>query len=119
MQMEQSLKFINKVNEEEAKEAFHVLASSLIFDSSYNTKAELHNKSIFISFLSTILEEALRNNVVKSKQERLKLIKLLDKLKQQKEAVEFAKGNEVNLQIAAERLGKKAQSAFSNPNIAE
>lgn len=119
MQMEKSLKFINKVDEQEAKEVFHVLASSLIFDSSYNTKAELHDKSIFISFFSRILEEAMQNNVVKSKQDRLKVIKFLDKLKQQKEAVEFAKGNEVNLKIAAERLGKKVQSAFSTPNIRE
>lgn len=44
----------------------------------------------------------------KSKEERLQAIKQLDKIKQEDISKDIA-----NLKLAAERLGRKAQSAFS------
>lgn len=115
MHKEQTIEFVNEVNEKEAGDVLQVLISSLIFDSSKNTRADLEGKGIFISFFSSALENAMHNDVVKSKQDRLKVIKFLDKLKQQTIAIEFAKGDKGNLKIAAQRLGRKAQSSFSSP----
>ena len=104
--------FVNEVNEKEANEALHVLASSLMIDPSSYEKDELEEKGIFISFFSRLLEKVMEKDVIKSKEDRLKIIKFLDQLKQQKTSVAFAKGNKVNFEIAAERLGRKAQSSF-------
>ncbi len=114
MPSKNTLEFVNKKNEEETKEVFEVLLSSLIFDSNRNTKQDFKFKSFFFFVCSRLVEEVMQNDLLKSKKERLKFIKFLDKLNQQKEAIEFADANEFALKIAAERLGRKAQSAFSN-----
>ena len=114
MTSQESIKFINKVSKKEAEDILQILISSLIFDSSKNVKDDLTSKGIFISFFSVALENVMHNDVVKSKQDRLKVIKFIDKLKQQESAIDFVKGDRTNLQIAAERLGRKAQSSFSS-----
>ena len=58
------------------------------------------------------IEKKLNN----SKQDKLELINLMDKLNMQKELLELLKENvsHEKLQLAADRLGKKAQSSFKN-----
>jgi hypothetical protein len=116
MRTVQTIPFVNEVNEKEAQAVFHVLSSSIIFDSSTNTKDDLNDISTMVSFFSRALEKIMQSHLVKSKSDRLKVIKFIDKLKQQTNAIELAKGKKVDLQIAAERLGRKAQSSFSSAN---
>ena len=112
-----TVQFENKVDKKETQDVLNVIASSLIFDSSTNTEDDFEGISVFVSFFSRALEEVMQSDVVKSKPDRLKVIKFIDKLKQQKYAIELAKGNKIDLQIAADRLGRKAQSSFGSANI--
>lgn len=116
MNTTENIEFVNEVNKEVAHDVLDVLVSSLIFDSTTNTKEDMEGMSVFISFLNRALEQVIQTDVVKSKQDRLKVIKFMDQLKQQQNAFEIARGNKTNLRIAAERLGRKAQSAFSTPH---
>ena len=104
----------NKVSKKDMNDVFHILSSSILIDSINTNKSELKARNVFISFFSNALEEVMRVNVVKSKSDRLKVIKLLDKLQAQRETIELANSNPIHLQIAAERLGKKVQSAFTS-----
>ena len=52
MTTQETIKFVNKVNKEEAEDILQILISSLIFDSSKNTLYDLTSKEIFISFFS-------------------------------------------------------------------
>lgn len=114
MSTNEKIEIINEVNREDAYKAFDVLVSSLIFDSSTNTKKDIEGMTVFISFLNRALEKVIQRDIVKSKADRLKIIKFMDMLKQQQNAFEIAKGDKAALRIASERLGRKAQSSFSS-----
>lgn len=67
--------------------------------------------SEFISFLKKYLDEEILNT-----EDKLVVVKILDKIQLKKEVIEMKlKGLSIEeLKVAAERLGKKSQSAFGN-----
>ncbi|MEI9918545.1 MAG: hypothetical protein WDO14_07060 [Bacteroidota bacterium] len=103
---------INRIGETDVKDLAAILLHSLSIKKDNPVESLKHQDSILnklISFLEKCLDENLLNN-----QDKLLVVKVLDKLNLQKELIELKlQGQSIeNLKIAAERLGKKSQSAF-------
>jgi len=79
----------------------------------------IDTKEAIVDSLADILENMLTNNLHLSRQKKVEIIHLLNKLKANKEYMQLVKGNMTNdkqaladMRAASERLGKKSQSAF-------
>jgi hypothetical protein len=87
--------------------------------SSVKRQKTIDTKEIILDSLADILENMLTNNLNLSKQKKVEIIHLLNKLKANKEYMQLLKGNLISnqqaladMQTASVRLGKKSQSAF-------
>ncbi len=79
----------------------------------------IDTKETILNSLANMLENMLTNNLDLSKQKKVEIIHLLNKLKANKEYMQLVKGNLINdhqaladMRVASERLAKKSQSAF-------
>ena len=106
---------LNKVDKNEIDHISHVLYYCMRFENSDIKNNNIAIKPKLIAQLKKILEDILSTDYLSAKEEKVRIIKLIDKLNQQEAAVELAIGNRQNLKVAAERLGRKSQSAFNSP----
>ncbi len=87
--------------------------------SSVKRQKTIDTKETILDSLADMLENMLTNNLDLSKQKKVEIIHLLNKLKANKEYMQLVKGNLINdqhalvdMRVASERLAKKSQSAF-------
>jgi hypothetical protein len=92
-----------------------------VIEAKNSARAEtvISGKETILDSLTDILEKMLVMNINLSKQDKVEIIHLLNKLKANKEYIQIVKdnlkGNKqafTDIQAASERLGKKSQSAF-------
>jgi hypothetical protein len=110
------LKENNQIEHHKFKDLMNVIFESLLIktvdvDSIYILKQKKVNNQFAV-----FLEQFVESGFIDSKQSKLEFINFIDKLNMQKELLEI-ESKAVNLKdikIAANRLGKKSQSAFES-----
>ncbi|MBS1532785.1 MAG: hypothetical protein JSU01_20955 [Bacteroidetes bacterium] len=105
---------LNQIGQEEFYNVVKMLYNSFLINRKYSSSSYVIKKEKLIDSFSLFLEQYLELQFVSSKQSKLDLINFIDKLNMQKELLEIASGeaNMNDIKIAAQRLGKKSQSAF-------
>jgi len=85
-----------------------------INNNDYKSENYITKKEELLSSFTQFLEKYLELHILNTKMEKLVIINFIDKMNMQKELLELQKGNTkmVDIQNAANRLGKKSQSAF-------
>ncbi len=96
-----------------------LIMQAIEIKSSVKRQKTINTKETILDSLADILENMLTNNLHLSKQKKVEILHLLNKLKANKEYMQLVKGNLINdqraladLQAASGRLAKKSQSAF-------
>lgn len=105
---------VNRFNQQEIE-----AASAILFDSFYldekkvNGSKNVEEQIFFLENFIHYLNRLLKSSHVTTAEQRVTLLKTIAKLTLQKEVMEVRSGKVKfeNLQIAAERMGKKSQSA--------
>jgi hypothetical protein len=107
---------LNKIKEEDFDDLPKMLSASIWLDTESLTYALLQKKELFVDVMTTFFEKCMELDLLPSREHKVMLIRLIDKLNSQKELLALRNGeiNEDDLKIAARRLGKKSQSAFSS-----
>ena len=105
---------INVVNEDDLSKINIVLLESFLVNNfNLNEEVVIYKENIIDGFME-LLKKMMSQNSEMSKESRLIVIKLLDKLNVQKENLEIIKlkTDISDIRKASERLSKKSQSAF-------
>lgn len=104
----------NKIEKHDIDNLSNIVFDSISVKGSYKTTTQLEKKEKLIDAFSSFVEQLMELRLTSSKQSKLELINFIDKLNMQKELLELEKGETTiaDIQTAANRLGKKAQSAF-------
>lgn len=112
MTLAEEIDKINRISETDVKDLATILLHSFRFSKNDATDSLKHQDSILSDFI-IFLEKYLDENVL-DQQDKLVVVKILDKINIQKELIELKRqGLSIeDFKIAAERLGKKSQSAF-------
>ncbi|HVW12867.1 MAG TPA: hypothetical protein VHB54_03545 [Mucilaginibacter sp.] len=105
---------LNQIDQEEFYKLVKMVYNSFLINRKYTSSSYVTKKEKLINSFSTFLEQYLELQFAGSKQSKLDFINFIDKLNMQKELLEIASGeaNMNDIKIAAQRLGKKSQSAF-------
>ena len=110
-------KMEEKIFQKDITEVYRIIISSFYEDlrkRKTNPKAVVSERLIdkYKLFLVALLE----NDLLRDKKDKLEIIKFIDKLNSQKEALEIKSGKKSfeELSAASKRLGRKSQSAFSS-----
>lgn len=105
----------NKIEKHDIDNLSNIVFDSILVKGSYKNTTQLKKKEKLIEAFSVFVEQLMELRLTSSKQNKLELINFIDKLNMQKELLELEKGetNISDIQTAANRLGKKAQSAFA------
>jgi len=103
-------KSINAIDENDLTKIFE----SFSINRQYKRESLVNYKEDMIDSFMELLNKLLAQQTGLSKEQKLDTINLLDKLKTQKENLELIKSyiSPSDVEQAAERLGKKSQSAF-------
>lgn len=114
MTLAEEIDKISRISETDVKDLATILMHSFRF-SKTGADESLKRQDSILSDLIIFLEKYLDENVL-DKQDKLVVVKILDKINIQKELIELKlQGLYIeDLEIAAERLGKKSQSAFGD-----
>ena len=109
-----AVKRSSQINDEEFREISQIIFRSFIINGEYKSHSYISKKEILLNSFSEFIEQYLKLNFSGSKENKVRLIKFISKLKMQKELLELASGETSweNIQTAGERLGRKSQSAF-------
>ena len=112
----QAVKEYSQINDEELHEITKIMFDSFVIHGSYKSSSFVSKKEIMISLFTDLIEQYLKLNFSGSRDRKLQLINFISKLNMQKELLELAskEANLEDIQIAAERLGRKSQSAFES-----
>jgi len=110
----QEIKDSNKLERHDFDNLSNIVFDSISVKGSYKTTSQLEKKEKLIDAFASFIEQLVELRLTPSKQNKLELINFIDKLNIQKELLELEKGEIAiaDIQTAANRLGKKAQSAF-------
>lgn len=114
MTLAEEIEKINRISETDFKEVIPVLFNSVRITPDTSVESIKHHHTTINQFI-TLLTELLADHIPDSTQ-KLSIVKLLDKLNLQKELIEMKiQGVSIeDIKVAAERLGKKSQSAFGD-----
>lgn len=112
MTLAEEIEKINPMSEADIKNLSLVLLHSVRISQNSSTRFLKCQEDIVSDFIS-LLGKFMNENILDNSQ-KLLVVKLLDKMNLQKELIELrSQGLSIDdLKIAAERLGKKSQSAF-------
>lgn len=105
----------NEIDEKEFGEMTKIMYGSFLIKKANKDKAILEKQTILISLFTEMLNKYLEFQMLSDKKRKIELINFIDKLNLQKELLELQKGitNIDNIKEAAQRFGRKSQSAFS------
>lgn len=115
----QEIRDKNKIEKQDFDTLSNIVFDSILIKGSYKTAIQLEKKEKLIDAFSSFIEQLVELRLASSKQNKLELINFIDKLNMQKELLELEKGETKmdDIQTAANRLGKKAQSSFEKNNL--
>jgi len=104
----------NRIEKHDIDSLSNILFASISVKGHYKNTIQLEKKEKLIDAFSTFVEQLMELHLTASKENKLKLINFIDKLNMQKELLELEKGETTisGIQTAANRLGRKTQSAF-------
>jgi hypothetical protein len=104
----------NSIDETEFESMSKLMFQSFQINKQYKSESYLTKKEELINSFTQFLEKYLELHFLNSKKEKLEIINFIDKMNMQKELLELQRGDIKisDIQIAANRLGKKSQSAF-------
>lgn len=110
----QKIEELNKIDQNEFDNLIKIVFESFRINRQYKSISFLSKKEELIDYFSTFIEKYLELQFIKNKDQKLELINFIDKLNMQRELLELAKvkTNITDITVAANRLGKKSQSAF-------
>ena len=105
---------VNAIDESDLSKISEVLFESLSLKRIYKNEAVVNYNEYVIDTIANLFKKMLIQDTTMAKEAKLNVINLLDKLKTQKENLEFIKLNisASDIQQASKRLSKKSQSAF-------
>jgi hypothetical protein len=105
---------INVIEEGDLTKMGSILIESIFIKRMYKKESVIAYKEDMLDGLADLLRKILIEDSGLSKDAKLNVINLLDKLKTQKENLEILKSqvSAADIQQASERLSKKSQSAF-------
>jgi len=105
---------INAIEESDSNKISIVLFEWLSLKQSYKNESLVNYSEYVIDTLADLFKKMLVQDTAMTKEAKLNVVDLLDKLKTQKENLDFIKSNIAvsDIQQASKRLSKKAQSAF-------
>jgi hypothetical protein len=105
---------INAIDESDSNKISIVLFEWLSLKQSYKNESLVNYNEYVIDTLADLFKKMLVQDTAMTKEAKLNVVDLLDKLKTQKENLDFIKSNitSSDIQQASKRLSKKAQSAF-------
>lgn len=111
-----TVKGLNQIDDQELHGITKIMFDSFYKHREYKSAAYVSKKEKLIDSFANFLEQYLELNFPGSKQTKLKLINFIDKLNVQKELLEIESGETsiASIKLAADRLGKKAQSGFES-----
>lgn len=111
----QEIENLNKINHEDFQIVMESMFESLLIKREYKSLEVLEKKEELLDMFSSFIEKYLEMRFGVSGKNKIQFINLIDKLNLQREALEYSKDKNSydSLKVAAERLGKKSQSAFS------
>jgi fructose-1-phosphate kinase PfkB-like protein len=96
-----------------------IIMQAIEVKGSVKKQAAINTKETILDSLADMLEKMLTSNLNLTKQNKVEIIHLLNKLKANEEYMQLVKGNLTDneqsftdMMVASERLGKKSQSAF-------
>lgn len=106
----------NKIEQSEFDNISKMLLESLQIKSDYKSVSFLNKKDELLEHFSMFLEKYLQLHFLTSPQDKLQLINFIDKLNMQRELLDLKKGKikRSDIELAGQRLGRKAQSAFKS-----
>lgn len=109
------IKKYNSIEETEFDSMSKLMFHSFQINKNYKSENYIVKKEELITSFTQFLEKYLELDFLNSNKEKLEIINFIDKMNMQKELLELQKGdiNISDIQIAANRLGKKSQSAFN------
>lgn len=105
----------NKIEEQDFDNVARLVFHSFQINRNYRSHNFIEKKEELLNHFSQFLEKYLELQFLSSKKDKLDLINFIDKMNMQKELLELQKGetNISQIKKAAQRLGKKSQSAFA------
>ncbi|MCL6460512.1 hypothetical protein SAMN05444372_11712 [Flavobacterium micromati] len=108
----------NSIDKVEFDSISKLMFQSFQNDKEFKNENQLTKKEELLTSFTQFLEKYLELDLLNSKKEKLEIINFIDKMNMQKELLELQKGDNSisNIQIAADRLGKKSQSTFEIKN---
>ncbi|MEK7258097.1 MAG: hypothetical protein AAB316_25290 [Bacteroidota bacterium] len=112
----------NPFTRQEIAAASSILFDTFSVDEKDAARNEFYEKQIaYIEEFAGYLNKILRSDKVKTNEERVTLMKVIAKLVEQKETLEILSGKVSlkDLQTAADRFAKKAQSSVAMPKVLE
>ena len=112
----QEIRNLNQINQEEIDNISKILLDSFVIKGVYKSNSLLAKKELLLNAFSDLIEKYIELDFAKSKETKLQLINFMDKLNMQKEFLELSKGETKisDIKLAAQRLGRKSQSAFKS-----
>ncbi len=110
----QEIKDKNRIEKHDIDTLSNIVFDSILVKGDYKTTAQLDKKEKLIDAFAAFVEQLVELRLTSSKENKLELINFIDKLNMQRELLELEKGeiSISDIQTAANRLGRKAQSAF-------
>jgi hypothetical protein len=108
------IKTKSEINEKEFSQMTKFLYESFLIRKSRNSKSSLEKQGQILALFTEVLNKYLELQFLSDKKRKIEFINFIDKLNLQKEMIDLQKGvtNIDNIKIAANRLGRKSQSAF-------
>ena len=104
----------SQIDSEKLHGIMKIMFDSFIVNGDYKNQSNVLEKEKMLDSFSSFIQQYLNLNLSGSKDEKLRLMKLVAKLNMQKDLLELANGETKleDIQSAGKRLGKKSQSAF-------
>ena len=105
----------DEIGEKEFSEMTKLMYGSFLIKRTKNDKSVIEKQTILISLFTQVLNKYLEFQMLDDKKKKLEFINFIDKLNLQKEQLHLQKGitNINDIKEAAQRFGRKSQSAFS------
>ena len=110
----ENIEQINVIEESDLSKISMALFEFLPIKSSYQDESVINYSEYVIDFIVDLFKRMLNQDTTMTRESKLNIINLLDKLKTQKENLELIRSNVgvSDIQQASKRLSKKSQSAF-------
>jgi transcription initiation factor TFIIIB Brf1 subunit/transcription initiation factor TFIIB len=104
----------NKISASEFDSISKIVLDSFLLDVETKDISQFQKKKELLDIYKSFISKYLELKFVHSKEEKLTIIRFLDKLNLQKELLDLSEGliNLSDIKSAAKSLGRKSQSAF-------